>query len=552
LFRSSEGMREGRSSGAMANLASKRRVFVDATTMKEELKKNIFKPRYDVTEYYKSDGLCQHIARHHMFEAITLAVIAGNAIWIAIDIDWNTADILSEAQPVFIVAENVFAVFFSFELGIRFGAFQSKRNCLRDAWFVFDALMVAVMGFETWIVALILASVGGGKVLGLGNATLVRMLRLLRVSRVARMARLLRCMPEIIILIKGMVAAMRSVFFTLVLLVALLYIFGILFKQLSIGTNTGDTYFSTVPRSMNQLIVHGIFFDDFGNLVGSIVDEDQTATAVFLLFFFYLFVLLATLTVMNTLIGVLCEVVSAVAETEHEELAISYVKDNLWTFVKDLAEEDDTDVTITKKDFLGIVQDRNVVRMLKVVEVDLFAIIDIVDAIFVAEGSDEERTLTFPEFIEVLLEHRSTADATVKDITDLRKFIRQRAERTDTELGHKIKVVGAHIQAMGEAIARIAIAQESGAQDEQGAAPELHAAAAPRGASPAPMGTDSSADDILESRGIYVEAQATTQVTTKPSRSKVRSRPPAKKLSLLSDPGEGSQSGCDRSRTLDC
>lgn len=43
-------------------------------------------------------------------------------------------------------------------------------------------------------------------------------------------------------------------------------------------------------------------------------------------FVFYIFILLAALTVMNMLIGVLCEVVSAVAATEKESITVQYVK----------------------------------------------------------------------------------------------------------------------------------------------------------------------------------------------------------------------------------
>ena len=50
------------------------------------------------------------------------------------------------------------------------------------------------------------------------NPIQFRLVRLLRLTRMARMARLLRAMPELLVLIKGMVVAMRSVFFTLCLL----------------------------------------------------------------------------------------------------------------------------------------------------------------------------------------------------------------------------------------------------------------------------------------------------------------------------------------------
>merc|ERR1719313_3064524 len=99
------------------------------------------------------------------------------------------------------------------------------------------------MVFETWIIsAIMLLFTGGGASYGgsLGNASVLRVARLMRLSRMARMARLVRAMPELMILIKGMAAAARSVFFTLCLLVAIMYVFAIAFVQLTIGNPVSD------------------------------------------------------------------------------------------------------------------------------------------------------------------------------------------------------------------------------------------------------------------------------------------------------------------------
>ena len=60
-----------------------------------------------------------------------------------------------------------------------------------------------------------------------GGASVLRVARVLRVLRTARMARLVRLMPELMILIKGMMVACRSVFFTLVLLLLFTYVFSV-------------------------------------------------------------------------------------------------------------------------------------------------------------------------------------------------------------------------------------------------------------------------------------------------------------------------------------
>ena len=50
------------------------------------------------------------------------------------------------------------------------------------------------------------------------DTSVLRVARLMRLCRMARMARWVRVMPELMILIEGMLAAVRSVFFTLLLL----------------------------------------------------------------------------------------------------------------------------------------------------------------------------------------------------------------------------------------------------------------------------------------------------------------------------------------------
>merc|ERR1719162_723007 len=102
------------------------------------------------------------------------------------------------------------------------------------------------------------------------------------------------------------------------------YVFGILLKQLLSETLMGDSHFSTVPLAMHTLILDGTFLDSLGTVVKGLGDE-----GLFYAFVFYIFVLLSALTVMNMLIGVLCEVVSAVASTEKEELTVAFVKEKL-------------------------------------------------------------------------------------------------------------------------------------------------------------------------------------------------------------------------------
>merc|ERR1719414_1305886 len=112
-----------------------------------------------------------------------------------------------------------------------------------------------MMVLETWVMTTIMLFSGNSDSGNLGNASILRMARLMRLSRMARMARLFRAMPEILILVKGMVSATRSVFFTLCLLAILLYVFAIAFVQVLRGTPAGDKYFRKVGVAMHTLLL---------------------------------------------------------------------------------------------------------------------------------------------------------------------------------------------------------------------------------------------------------------------------------------------------------
>jgi voltage-gated sodium channel len=392
------------------SINAKHAVFVDADAMKERVKQSIMKPEYDVKNYYFQEGHFQFIARHCIFEYLTLAVIAANAVWIAIDTDHNGEDSLLDAQTVFVVGENFFCVYFSLELLIRFMAFEEKKNCLRDAGFVFDSILVVMMVMETWVMTAILLLTQTGGSSGLGNTSILRLVRLLRLSRMARMARLLRAMPELMILVKGIVAATRSVFFTLCLLVILIYVFGIAFVQLTadMDSNVHDDYFKKVPRAMHSLLLHLVLPDEAALILE--VGEDSWGLAALLL----IFVLLSTLTILNMLVGVLVEVVSVVSEVEKEQMMVSFVKTELLSLLNDV----DGNMKISKTEFEQLLLDPKAAKIIQEVGVDVVGLVDFTDHIF---AGDTE--LTFPEFMDLILQLRGSNGATVRDMVDMRKFL---------------------------------------------------------------------------------------------------------------------------------
>merc|ERR1719160_524006 len=104
-------------------------------------------------------------------------------------------------------------------------------------------------------------------------------------------------------MIKGIVASIRSGAYTIVVLIFILYVFAIMIRQLSDETKMGAALFPTVWRSMGTLIIEGTLLDNPTETMDAILAESRLCGFAFLVVIF-----LAALTVMNMLIGVLCEV----------------------------------------------------------------------------------------------------------------------------------------------------------------------------------------------------------------------------------------------------
>eukprot|EP00401_Gymnodinium_catenatum_P013878 CAMPEP_0117516926 /NCGR_PEP_ID=MMETSP0784-20121206/31345_1 /TAXON_ID=39447 /ORGANISM="" /LENGTH=498 /DNA_ID=CAMNT_0005312785 /DNA_START=106 /DNA_END=1599 /DNA_ORIENTATION=+ len=430
--------------------AAHERVFADANAMKDHLRESMRVEPYDVRDFYYKEGYFQSVARASWFENLTLGIICTNAVWISVDTDLNDAPTLNEADPLFIIVENIFCLYFLFEWIVRFGAFECKSKCITDRWFAFDTCMVLTMIAETWALFLYVTIAGGAASLVSASS-----LKLMKLSRIARLARLLRSMPELLVLIKGMVSAIRAVFFTLLLLAILVFVFSVFFRQFTEGTDLAEA-FPTLPQTMHTLIRYGVLLDSVGRL--SLLFTEHSYICLIL---WYFFILLSAVTIMNMLIGVACEVIQTIAAEENKGLIICYVKETLEAI---LAREGylTNDLVFTKEKFLQVLEKPETAQLLTEVDVNVFALVDLVDTIF-RDYCGEKRTMTFVEVVEVILEQRTINEANLRDMTDLRRFVTIRMSTVSGALAYWQKrtkeltrSVDAQIQTMGELVEKFA------------------------------------------------------------------------------------------------
>eukprot|EP00928_Gymnodinium_smaydae_P080965 TRINITY_DN6455_c0_g1_i1.p1 TRINITY_DN6455_c0_g1~~TRINITY_DN6455_c0_g1_i1.p1 ORF type:complete len:298 (-),score=51.53 TRINITY_DN6455_c0_g1_i1:656-1549(-) len=293
-------------------------MFVDVEDLKHRVRSAIIKqPKVSVYDLYTDTGIYQRIARSPLFEHVALAMTVINAIWIGVDTDWNQAETLVSSHPVFQIAENVFCCFFTFEIYVRFKAHKRSMDAFRDLWFGFDALLVVMMILETWVLSAVFLAVAStyDSLNNVSNSRFLSVFRVVRLARLARMARLFRQIPQLVVMAKGMASCVQSVLATLCILVILIYIFGIYFTQTMKDTLAGEMYFRTLPDSMNSLLAYGIILEDTPDTLNAI-GKDHLFNAGILV----LFILLGSCTVMNMLIGVLCETVRVVDAAQRDWL----------------------------------------------------------------------------------------------------------------------------------------------------------------------------------------------------------------------------------------
>jgi hypothetical protein len=388
-------------------------------------------PHYHVDDYYHTTGTAQAIARSESFHNITLGVIFLNAVYIGVDADWNDAETLYKAEVPFILCENLFCAYFAFEWWVRLLAFEKKRSCLKDGWFRFDSCLMLLMAVETWIFSPIVAATTdiGGQALPVGP------LRLLRLVRLTRMARLMNYLPELVTMTRGMVAASRAVFSSLLMVLIMVYTFAIV---LNMGLKTNEPInealtprnFLTIPRTMWTLLVDGTLMDDTGALLSELAFSGQFVP-VGCCALILMFILLSAITMMNMLIGVLCEVVTAIGHREKEDAAVVVVKQSI---LQDLKKFDDGDGLITKAELLSVMNNASSKQVLKSLKIDRLFLLELQTMLFPKPDSH----VTIRGIMELMLLCRGDLPVTVQHIASAQASMISLMGKFEQRLCHQL------------------------------------------------------------------------------------------------------------------
>lgn len=435
---------------------TQRVVFAQYEQKRKELHSRMDRRDYHVSDLYKDSGCLTTIAKSNTFFLVSMLVVLLNSIWIGLEADAPHKTNMSELGGEQMAVEHIFCVVFTAEIVVRFAAFRRKRDARKDFWFCFDSSLVILMIGEVWVLPIVMtiASWFGSKeaeIHAVKELTILRTVRLLRLTRLGRVARLLRAVPEVVTLLKGIAAAIRSVFFTLLLLLVLLFVFGVVFKtQAKEDFPELEDLFPSVPETMWILLLTGTFLDS-----PSVALNEVRATSGWLAGLFLVFIFLSHMMVLNMLIGILCDVVHQVAINEKEEAAVAYLKNTLLEILE--CHDKDNDRQIHRDEFELLMKNPEMHFVLTRFGVNVADLLNLKDVLFEDnteqdENDDEDedennshglntarrrlRKLSFQEFLEVVLRLRGGNSATVTDIVDLREYVRQRFDRMDLRVQH--------------------------------------------------------------------------------------------------------------------
>jgi len=196
--------------------------------------------------------------------------------------------------------------------------------------------------------------------------------------------------------------------------------------------------------TMWTLLVDGSFMDGVGVVSRSMLDAGKFAEASI----FLVFVLCSALTVMNMLIGVLCEVVSEVAATEKEDSAIKLVKGKLMNLLKDL--DEDKSGNLSKEEVGEVWGNQAALQVLESLQVNTDFLVEQLEMLY-EERTAGDRELTIQEIMELILTLRGDRSPLMADILHAQHFSRWKLENRMTETEDNLKQwMQSHLAALAD------------------------------------------------------------------------------------------------------
>lgn len=274
----------------------------------------------------------QAISGSAAFNIVVAFVIISNSVFLGMQLEWtaNSGANDADAALAFLVGHICYAVIFTVETSIRFVALgPAKFFCGPDsAWNWLDIFIVV----PAWVELAV--DIGGSA----SNFRIIRVFRVTRLLQLFRSVRLVRFISAFRELVLSVIDTVRQVFWAMVLLVLMIYSFGILFTDMSlqyVESNSVDEemdkYFGSLYISCNTLfraLLEGFDWVDAA--------ESLKPLGAFWIQLFHVYVAVGGLAILNVITGVFVNSAIKTREKDQETLlrhvqTFKQLVGNLWS-----------------------------------------------------------------------------------------------------------------------------------------------------------------------------------------------------------------------------
>lgn len=309
-------------------------------------------------------------------------------------------------------------------------AFRSKRDAIRDNWFRFDSFLLLTMMLETWLLGPLQKLLNDMRL-----PVTVAPLRLFRMVRLTRLARVVRNVPELVTMALGLLQGARACAASIVMIIMLIYIFGIslhalLKEEHDLNQRIKNSYnvnFATLLDCMWILLIDGTFMLDGTGDILTMLSYEKKANCIVATLILLSFLFLAAMVICNMLIGVLCEVVTQVAQRERDSKAIRLLKETMLIHLK---QYDGGDGKISKDQLKEVMSEKSSRELLDHLNIDTVFMLALQKMLY----TKHDTLIPIKGVMELMLTCRGDTPATVHTIANCLSYLSSRLDKLDLHL----------------------------------------------------------------------------------------------------------------------